>query len=330
MRKYIIITTVQEPTEAVKKFAHLAHWKLIVVGDKKTPAGWQCDGAIYLPPAAQKKYKIRLPYNHYARKMYGYLYAIKDGATHIAESDDDNIPYEGWGFPAHEGEFAVYDRTNYDAAGGVPFVNIYRYFAKQHIWPRGLPLSWVRFVPPPIVSATPGARIGIWQGLADNDPDVDAIYRLTLGAPCIFEKRAPVVLEKGTACPFNSQNTFFKKELFPLLYLPVTVNQRFSDILRGYVAQPVMWAAGWHLGFTQASVTQRRNQHDLLADLVDEVPCYTLASEAFYIASASVRPEDTIAKNMRRAYAALAAAGILQKEELKYLSAWFDALEAAR
>ena len=79
-------------------------------------------------------------------------------------------------------------------------------------------------------------NVGVWQGLADEDPDVDAIYRLTSDTPCYFNERNPVVLAKGTVCPFNTQNTIIIKPLFNLLYLPTTATFRFTDILRGLVA----------------------------------------------------------------------------------------------
>ena len=59
-----------------------------------------------------------------------------------------------------------------------------------------------------------------------------------------------MVLGTGTMSPFNTQNTLIRKELFALLYLPTYVTFRFTDILRGLVAQPIMWAAGYALGFT--------------------------------------------------------------------------------
>lgn len=189
MRKFIVITTIQEPTEAVRAFARLKHWQLVVVGDKKTPAGWQCEKAVYLPPVAQKKYDFGLPWNNYCRKMIGYLYAMKAGATHIAESDDDNIPQENWGFPAHEGEFARYDSNLYDTATGAGFVNVYKYFTKDNIWPRGFPLDKIKRETPALRPLSEGFRVGVWQGLADNDPDVDAIYRLTSALPVLWLRR---------------------------------------------------------------------------------------------------------------------------------------------
>ena len=41
------------------------------------------------------------------------------------------------------------------------------------------------------------------------------------------------------------------------MYLPTFVTFRFTDILRSYVAQPIMWNAGYRLGFTNATVTQK-------------------------------------------------------------------------
>ena len=37
--------------------------------------------------------------------------------------------------------------------------------------------------------------------------------------------------------PFNSQNTIWFKEIFPLLYLPVSCSMRATDIIRGLVAR---------------------------------------------------------------------------------------------
>ena len=63
------------------------------------------------------------------------------------------------------------------------------------------------------------------------DPDVDAVYRLTRKTPLFFDRAAePVVLASDTWTPFNSQNTLFYREAFPLLYLPCHVSFRMTDI----------------------------------------------------------------------------------------------------
>ena len=39
--KWLVVTTISEPTEDVKKLAKIEGWRLLVVGDKKTPEGWK-------------------------------------------------------------------------------------------------------------------------------------------------------------------------------------------------------------------------------------------------------------------------------------------------
>jgi hypothetical protein len=322
VEKYIIITSIFQPTEAVRKFAALQDYQLVVAGDKKTPADWRQDGAVYLDVEAQANaapgFANLLPFNHYGRKMIGYLYAIQQGATIIIDTDDDNIPYEGWQFPAFEGRF---DAT----AADLGFVNIYHHYSTQHIWPRGLPLRNINDERSKLQlqEEAVAARIGIWQGLADEDPDVDAIYRLTSNAPCFFDKKAPVVLEAGTICPFNSQNTAIRKELFPLLYLPSFVTFRFTDILRGLVAQPIMWHHGYKLGFTEATVVQKRNEHDYFKDYLSEVPMYEHTETVVRIAR-ETPPEATIAQHLMSIYKALHKASIVTVAELELLDAWLQ------
>lgn len=50
----------------------------------------------------------------------------------------------------------------------------------------------------------------VQQFLADEDPDVDAVYRLTRGLPCNFAKKTKkmaVVLPPGRMAPYNAQAT---------------------------------------------------------------------------------------------------------------------------
>ena len=39
--KWIVITTINAPTDDVKKLADIDGWKVVVVGDTKTPADWR-------------------------------------------------------------------------------------------------------------------------------------------------------------------------------------------------------------------------------------------------------------------------------------------------
>ena len=72
----------------------------------------------------------------------------------------------------------------------------------------------------------------IQQGLADENPDVDAIYRLVLPLPVQFETGRRIALKRGVWSPFNSQNTAWWPDAFPLLYLPAYCSFRMTDIWR--------------------------------------------------------------------------------------------------
>jgi hypothetical protein len=321
--KYIVITTINQPTPAIVGFASLSDSKLIVVGDQKTPSDWSYPGASFSSYSSQPKlgFQIheKLPSNHYCRKMLGYLMAIKNGATVIIDTDDDNIPYENWSFPSFSGMF--------ETISGNGFVNIYNYFTNAHIWPRGLPLHLINARQEQLDIKFTHSNIGVWQGLADEDPDVDAIYRLVNNAPCYFDKRKPIALAQSLACPFNSQNTAFRKELFPLLYLPALVTFRYTDILRSFVAQPIMWAHGFQLGFTEASVVQKRNPHNYVKDFISEIPMYTTADKVIDWVTGVIRSDNSIEQNLYIAYERLLNESVIVRQEMDVLELWLKDLE---
>jgi hypothetical protein len=324
LKKHIVITSIFPPTKAVKQFARIPGCQVVVVGDKKSPQQWSCPNTTFLPVDGTETTRFSLhsvlPYNHYCRKMLGYLHAIRSGAECIVDTDDDNIPKPGWGFPEFDGPFPCLEPDK-------GFINIYRYYANQHIWPRGLPLRCIHGRESMPAVAVRDMKVGVWQGLADGDPDVDAIYRLTSDAPCEFESKGPVVLGKGTVTPFNTQNTCIRKELFPLLYLPTYVTFRFTDILRGLIAQPILWLYGWNLGFTDATVVQERNPHDYFKDFLLEMPMYQHAEEVVDIVSEVLSANESIEGNLLMAYRALRKKNIVGDPELVTLDAWLKDLE---
>jgi hypothetical protein len=327
-KNVVVLTSINPPTSAVQFFAGLRKWNVLVIGDLKTPEDWHCPGVQFVSAAQQQTLPFKivgiLPWNHYARKMIGYLIAARDGASLLAESDDDNFPEDNWTFPSMDG---CYDQVS----KGKDIVNIYSLFSHQTIWPRGFPLTRItasESVIDPSTLTIQAAQVGIWQGLVDDDPDVDAIYRLTSNKPCRFEQRAPVVLPCGTFSPFNSQNTVFHRELLPLMYLPALVNFRVTDILRSYVAQPIMWAAGYRLGFLSPTVHQVRNTHDLKADFASELPLYKDVERILELVRDPIRPEASISDNLYNVYRHLADEAIVEEAELDILSAWLDDVAA--
>lgn len=320
LKKFIVITSIFKPTEAIAAFAKLKDHHLVVVGDQKTPADWHFENCTFLniedQVALSSSLALAIPFNHYGRKMMGYVHAMQQGADIIIDTDDDNIPYPGWSFPDFEGNFLT-------SKNDLGWVNLYHYFSDQPIWPRGLPLRNINDGRDKLQwqKEKTNQRIGIWQGLADEDPDVDAIYRLTSNTRCVFQKKEPVVLEKGTVCPFNSQNTAIQKELFPLLFLPSFVTFRFTDILRSIIVQPILWQHDYRLGFTEATVVQKRNDHDYFKDFESEVPMYLHTEKSLEAVNKSVS-NVSITDNLYNAYEALLKINVVEEREMNVLKEW--------
>lgn len=320
MNKFIVITSIFQPSSAVKEFAKRNDWQIIVIGDKKSPSDWHWNGVEFLSVSDQKKLGYGLlgdlPVNHYSRKMIGYLYAMQKGADYIADLDDDNVPLQKWG--------VLPDNPVNDTIYGTGFFNIYKEFTNELIWPRGFPLDKIKSNQV-FETKKSNLRVGVWQFLANGDPDVDAIYRLVLlENRIVFADRSPIVLSKKVFCPFNSQNTLFIKEAFPLLYLPAFVTFRYTDILRGLLAQPILWINDLHLGFGSATVYQDRNPHNYLADFESEIPVYTSAEKAAYIALETAKPDRSIFDNLLAVYRQLAIHNIVISRELALAKAWCE------
>ena len=275
----IVITTINYPTRAVVEIARdcsKLNAEFVLIGDKKSPTDFHQGGATYLDIVAQRKSGFRYaeiaPDRHYARKNIGYLHCMREGTTVLIETDDDNIPLPAfWDERNRIVKARSIEKTSDSAA---TWVNVYSCFTDKMIWPRGLPLEYISnsssvFMNLPLREV----YCPIQQGLADENPDVDAIYRLTSALPFNFEPRDGVAL-CGDWCPFNSQNTTWWPEAFPLLYLPFYCSFRMTDIWRSFVAQRIAYLNGWNILFHRATVTQERNEHNLLKDFEDEIPGY--------------------------------------------------------
>ena len=323
----IVITTINYPTEGVRKLArNCPDWNLIVVGDKKTPNDWNYESVQYFGVQDQLEfdsaYAKECPLNHYARKNIGYLKAIGDGAKIIYETDDDNIPYDSF--------LVSVDRY----VEGQPvqkqgWENIYTHFTDARIWPRGFPLEYVNESLNNKTSLGDKSKFEchIQQFLADGDPDVDSIYRLTTEGEIKFRSNT-VILSDGIFCPFNSQNTLWWPEVYPLLYLPSFVSFRMTDIWRSFVAQICLYKLGKHIAFREATVFQDRNEHSLIRDFKDEVLGYINNVKIMEILNSltlSDRPNQ-IGNNLRLCYEKLVEVDIVPQKELNLLELWLQDL----
>ena len=323
----LVVTTINPPTEAMRSLAAGANEhgiRFVVVGDKKSPSGYELDGAEYLDLEAQLatgfEFAADCPTGHYGRKNIGYLRAMAAGAEVILETDDDNYPHPAF-FEPRQRQVAA------PSPNKQGWVNVYRYFSPAGddtvIWPRGYPLDLAQ-VPNPPLSPQADHDCPIQQGLADDDPDVDAVYRMTGRLPHKFASDRSVVFGDGVWCPFNSQSTTWFREAFQVMYLPLHCSIRMTDIWRGFVAQRIAWANGWSVLFKSPDVWQVRNDHDLMVDFVDEVPGYLHNREiAARMAALPIEAgQDALADGLRRCWSLLVDMDLVGVEELPLLDAW--------
>jgi hypothetical protein len=94
--KWTVVTSVNEPNDQVKELSKQVGFKLLVIGDKKTNPQWSLNNTIFLSIQNQKELEFKLfnltPFNSYTRKNIGYLFAIKQGAKFIYDTEDKNLP----------------------------------------------------------------------------------------------------------------------------------------------------------------------------------------------------------------------------------------------
>jgi len=170
----------------------------------------------------------------------------------------------------------------------------------------------------------------IQQFLVDISPDVDAIYRMTVGDEFTFSpaKRSKVALDRMTWCPFNSQSTVWFKEAFPLMYLPATCSFRMSDIWRSFIAQRIAWVNGWLVSFHAPTMFQHRNSHNLMVDFAQESPGYLGNDHIKKILErmAIKCGQQYLTDNLMNCYTELVINGFFQPIELNYLRKWIEDL----
>jgi hypothetical protein len=324
----IVVTSIAAPNGVLKSLAQGSlerGLRFYVIGDVPSPPDFSLEGCDFYSLERQAQTGLRFaelcPTRHYARKNIGYLLAIRDGAENIVETDDDNYP-----FPAFWDDRSR--RRSVPTVDGAGWVNVFSYFTEENLWPRGFPLHAVK---------TPAPRPGnvcevdspIQQSLADENPDVDAIYRLVLPLPIQFKQGIQVALGKDSWCPFNSQNTTWWPDAYPLAYLPAHCSFRMSDIWRSFVAQRIAWENGWHIVFESPTVWQERNDHNLMKDFADEVPGY-LHNRAIGEKLSALRLKagvEHLGDNLRACYECMVAHGYVGHAELELLEAWLADLQ---
>ena len=294
--KWSVVTTIFNPTDSIHNIVKLG-FCVIVIGDYKTNNSiWEIYSKENYPYihffrenslAMEFQINKHIPSNHFSKKNLGFIIAIRFGALYIYDFDDDNI------FKPSVKDFVnnftakkKYTLTNLE----YPLINIYNFFEPMDkslqsvfVWPRGFPLEYIHSIGKTSVDVVniDGSqsammnKVCVWQSVADYDPDVDAIYRMTKTLPIFFSNSdSTLILPRGVYSPWNAQSVLIHKRAFGILLIPISVTGRVSDIWRSFIACRLLEAGGLLVSFTSPLVNQFRNPHNYLNDLNDEMDLY--------------------------------------------------------
>lgn len=304
----IVVTTVFEPEWLAGYLGDIrAHgWDdqvtLRIICDRKTPgsvfeAAHRAvrDGFMVDCPSLdeQTKYLRRvgvsddlIPWDTDNRRNIGFLRAIAHDADVMISIDDDNFCREGSDFIGRH-LFAA-ERAGADAdaklASG-PWFNVCSLLTGTHagtIHPRGFPYAERGRTDGPDLIALPAdvaeMPIAINAGLWLDEPDVDAITRLSIAPRITTASDQAVVLGPDCWSPINTQNTAVRGAAIPAYYYvrmgyPLQGMQidRFGDILSGYFIEACAKHLGHLVRVGSPVAEHRRSPHDLFNDLYHEL-----------------------------------------------------------
>jgi hypothetical protein len=275
MKKIIVTTTINPPTEALIEFSKMEDWNLLVVGDQKTPhqlyKNLKCD---YLHPEEQSKLYPKLSeligWNCIQRRTIGIVKAFKDGADVIALVDDDNIPFANWNNILVGKEITTTEIISDDIAiDPLYFVDK----SDELMWHRGFPHELLKnrhkYTCIENIQIKCLVQANLWTGA----PDVDAIYRMINPNGEIFNQPELDPITSRKQMPFNSQNTILDRSIIPYYYLLPGLG-RFDDIWASYMLQKELKDHLPFIVFDKPTVCQERNIHNIHKDLKAELYGY--------------------------------------------------------
>jgi hypothetical protein len=278
---WVVITSINGPKERYYDYLDFG-WNVVIVGDQKSNESLFEKESRYKflsydeQAAMYPNLSKLIGANTYARKNIGYLYALSQGASYIWETDDDTFLRSELLNPIDE--IQTFECSI--VTGDYPYFNPYNFFAPgKGLWPRGYPMRAIaqdrEFIPSNQNIEMSNFKLlecDVIQTLVNLEPDVDAIYRMTVNSrkQDFPIDRKIIKVKKGIFTPGNTQSTLWlNKDKMDYLYIPSTVSFRFCDILKMYIAQ-----TRCTLAYTGFLSEQFRNEHDYLSDFNLELSCY--------------------------------------------------------
>ncbi|MEM7204408.1 MAG: hypothetical protein AAF628_29380 [Planctomycetota bacterium] len=310
MKTAIVTTTIHVPEALAGYCDNLranGHTEIsfVVIGDRKTPA----ETGDYLAKLANSKgfaidwwdvarqqawladlpeLDTLIPYNSVQRRNLAYLQAAAAGAECIITIDDDNHVTED----DYIGGHAIVGSTETlpvvkSSSGWFNSSSLLVTDPPKPLFHRGFP-TCMRGLGETLDYGSHKGRVVVNAGLWLDVADADAMSHLD--APCSvtgyregFDGRLAVA--HGTNMVFNSQNTAFHRDTLPAMFLmpmggrcgPLEVG-RYDDIWMSMFVKVIADHLGDLVCVGRPLVRQLRNDHDLIRDLLVEIPAMRISN----------------------------------------------------
>ncbi|KAL3864726.1 hypothetical protein ACJMK2_006383 [Sinanodonta woodiana] len=202
-KRWAVVCASSYPTNAVRQIALNNKWCLVIVADIDSVSmnayltALRIRGRRIVFLNVDDQYILfsdltaAIPSRHIGRKNVGYLFAMQNGAELIWDFDYNNRGILDINITNTLNTIDVLQRCR----GQHKLFNPYPYFSVNEtcIWPRGFPLECVRdtSTSPELCKGNISLEsVGVFQSIANTEPDVDAMCRLTHEYPTMFEKVA--------------------------------------------------------------------------------------------------------------------------------------------
>lgn len=273
---------------------------MIVIPDKKTPAGifeqaaaLRARGFAVVCPTVEEqdaylaklgKIKEIVPYNSDNRRNIGYLMAYEKRCDVMISIDDDNFPRQDF----FRGHLVVNQQVSLETLDAdLGWYNICELLEidTDRTYPRGFPYK-KRHQPAAVTTKKEAGVVRINAGLWLGHPDIDAVSCLHGPTKATSFRGRSFFLGRDTWSPLNTQNTamsrdaiaayYFAKMGYPLIGLSI---DRYGDIFSGYFLQACARQLGHRIRVGTPIVDHRRNSHNYLKDLTQELACILMLEE---------------------------------------------------
>ena len=294
MKIALVTTTINTPkllVDYAKNFEKYA-WKrsdvfFVVAGDRKTPPLGEFCSDLYSKYGYKTDYlglkeqdelgpglKEYIPINTITRRNFAILKAYMDGAEMIVTIDDDNLVQPGEDYLKAHAVIGTKTRMKHvsSKSGWYDVCRTLSEADKKTFYHRGFPVD--QRSEPQETAAEKATEVVVNAGLWLDAPDTDAMAWLNFGSLSVtgFDSTkygSQFALEKGTWCPFNSQNTGLSRKVIPSYFLNPP-QMRYDDIWASYVVRKISDHMGHSVSYGQPLVTQKRNPHNYVTDLRNE------------------------------------------------------------